>query len=749
MKYPSLLAVMKLPVTIVAGVAYAIALSALIACGDEAPDIEATVEARIAEERADEAAKAAEIEAGVAATMVALAVPTLMSTPIPTHTPTLTPDSLPTERPTETPTSTPTVTPTHTSTLTPADTPTNTPVPTAAPTSTYTPTNTPTPTTTPTPTATHTPLPTNTPPPTPTPTATPTPTSTYTPVPTNTPLPTPTPEPSIADVVDQARKSVVHIVGSTGSGSGFVVESTGYILTNAHVVEDETDLTVVLDGGIRTLGKVVIQDPERDIALIKIDKGQQPVLRFATANPRIGEEVVALGYPFGVSYGLENMTISTGVVSAIQSFDDINYVQTDAAINPGNSGGPLLDMNGQVVGMNTSGISKNISEGLNFAIHYNVLYQRLAIMIVEATAPPTPTPTRTPTPAPTPTPDAIDELIRKIVGEFGPIDGSIKHDPDDGFIDEYEADVSITDGIIEARFFNPYSSQTGSWGSGFLFRLGTDRFHTVFVTQSGQWYHYLRTGDASNDQQVRSGFSTLINTDAYGSNFVRIIAIGREGTLFVNGEFVATLDLSGLLDAGRVSAIAGYFSDNGVAGESTQFEDFKITPIQSIPSFGPADGSIEHKDDGLIDVYGTNVSLADGIIEARFFNPYSSQTGSWSNGFIFRWAPSSPDNIFHTVVITQAERWHHILRIGDGEHQRLKNGSSTAIATGEYDSNHIRVIAIGGDGALYVNGKFIATLDLSGITDAGRVSAITGYFNDSVVAGRSTQFEDFQITSIQ
>ena len=518
-----------------------------------------------------------------------------------------------------------------------------------------------------------------------------------------------------------------------------MVDSTGYIFTNAHVVEGETDLTVVLDGGIRTSGKVIARDTERDIALVKIDRGQQPILHFATTNPRIGEEVVALGYPFGTS-GLENMTISTGVASAFQSFDDINYVQTDAAVNSGNSGGPLLDMNGGVVGMNTWGVQKDISEGLNFAIHYTVLSQRLAIMIAEATAPPTATPTRTPTPTPQPTP----------VGSFGPADGSIDHEPDNSKIDTYKANVSLADGIIEARFFNPYSSQTGSWGSGFLFRLGTNQFHAVFVTQSERWYHYLRTGDASSDQQVGSGFSTFINTDAYGSNFIRIIAIGGEGTLFVNGEFVATLDLRGLIDAGTVYAIAGYFAGDGVAGKSTQFEDFKIRPIQSTPSFGPADSSITHNpDNGLIDAYASNMSLMDGIIEARFFNPYASQTGRWSSGFLFRWAPSHPDNAFHTVVVTQAGRWHHILRVGDGEHQRLGNGFSTAIATGAYASNHIRIIAIGAEGALFVNGKFVATLDLSGLMDAGSVSAVAAYFTGDGVTGKSTQFEDFQIRSIQ
>ena len=230
------------------------------------------------------------------------------------------------------------------------------------------PTNTPTlpPTATPSPTA------------TPQPTQTPTPTPTLQPTATPTPTPTPVPELSIADVVDNARKSVVHIVGGTGSGTGFVADPAGYILTNAHVVEGATSVTVVLDGGFRTSGKVVARDPDRDIALVKIDRGQQPILRFAT-GVRIGEEVVALGYPFG-TVGLENMTISTGVVSALQSFGGINYVQTDAAINFGNSGGPLLDMDGASGGYeyvwHLAGM--NQAEGLGFAIHYAVLSQRLA-----------------------------------------------------------------------------------------------------------------------------------------------------------------------------------------------------------------------------------------------------------------------------------------------------------------------------------------------------------------------------------
>ena len=507
-----------------------------------------------------------------------------------------------------------------------------------------------------------------------------------------------------------------------------MADSTGYILTNAHVVEGAADVTVVLDGGIRTFGRVVARDAERDIALVKIDRGQLSALRFATAA-RIGEDVIALGYPFGTS-GLENMTISTGVVSAFQSFDGVNYVQTDAAVNTGNSGGPLLDMAGRVVGMNTRGIRKDIAEGLNFAIHYQVLSERLPILIAEANAPATPT----------------------LAGSFGPTDGSIEHDPNDGLIDAYSTGISLADGVVEARFFNPYSPQTGSWSSGFLLRWAPSQpdhnLHAVVVTEQGYWSHILRTGDGEH-QRLDSGYSAAIATDEYGSNHVQVIMLGGLGALFVNGEFVASLDLSGLVDAGDVSAVAGYFTADGVEGESTQFEDFKITPIRATPIFGPLDGSIEHDpDDGKIDGYfsGIGVSLADGVIEARFFNPYSPQTGSWSSGFLLRWAPSQPDNKFHAVVVTEQGYWYHILRTGDGEHQRLDDGYSSAITTGAYDSNHVQVIVLAGLGALFVNGEFVASLDLSGLVDAGGVSAVAGYFRGDGVEGESTQFEHFKIT---
>ena len=152
---------------------------------------------------------------------------------------------------------------------------------------------------------------------------------------------------------------------------------------------------------------------------------------------------------------------------------------------------------------------------------------------------------------------------------FGPVSGSIEHDPDDGFIDVYKSGVWLTDGVIEARFFNPYSAQDGSWTSGFLFRRsGFNTFHVVFIHSGGRRFHRLRLGDADASQTLGQGRSSYIATGPYSYNDIRVIAIGDEGTLFINGHYIVTLDLSGLIEEGDVSAVGAYYTGDGIAGKS-------------------------------------------------------------------------------------------------------------------------------------------------------------------------------------
>jgi serine protease Do len=174
-------------------------------------------------------------------------------------------------------------------------------------------------------------------------------------------------------------------------GSGFIVDSRGYIITNNHVVDKADRIYVKLagepdDGGGRMQGHpatVIGVDPETDIAVIKIDtKSPLPTIKLGNSDgAQVGDWVLAIGSPFGLS-----QTVSAGIVSAkdrsIEDRDETTgqvnqfqkFIQTDAAINPGNSGGPLVDMTGAVIGMNTAIYTQSMgSQGVGFAMPSNIL----------------------------------------------------------------------------------------------------------------------------------------------------------------------------------------------------------------------------------------------------------------------------------------------------------------------------------------------------------------------------------------
>jgi serine protease Do len=160
---------------------------------------------------------------------------------------------------------------------------------------------------------------------------------------------------------------------SQGQGSGFIVSADGTILTNAHVVADATEVTVKLTDKREFKAKVLGVDRRTDVALVKIDATNLPIVRIGDSNrARTGEWVAAIGSPFG----LEN-TVTAGIISAkSRNLPDENYVpfiQTDVAINPGNSGGPLFNMNGEVIGINSQIYSQTGGYmGLSFAIPIDV-----------------------------------------------------------------------------------------------------------------------------------------------------------------------------------------------------------------------------------------------------------------------------------------------------------------------------------------------------------------------------------------
>ncbi|MDE0213402.1 MAG: trypsin-like peptidase domain-containing protein [Deltaproteobacteria bacterium] len=166
---------------------------------------------------------------------------------------------------------------------------------------------------------------------------------------------------------------------SRSVGSGFIVDATGYILTNDHVVEEGQDITVKLADGSEHRARVAGRDPKTDIALVKIDTERNlPVAQLGdSAALEVGEWVLAIGNPFGLEH-----TVTSGIVSAkgrrIGAGPYDNFIQTDASINPGNSGGPLINLRGEVVGVNTAIFSRGGGNiGIGFAIPINLVKQLL------------------------------------------------------------------------------------------------------------------------------------------------------------------------------------------------------------------------------------------------------------------------------------------------------------------------------------------------------------------------------------
>lgn len=184
--------------------------------------------------------------------------------------------------------------------------------------------------------------------------------------------------PSVVGVVVYDSNSDI-ISAPKGEGSGMIINERGYIVTNSHVVGNskQSNIKIVFHDGEEVSGKVIGYDTKTDIAVIKVDKTGLKAVTFGNSDEaKVGSSVLALGNPLGLDFA---GSLTKGIISAVNRSKNgspkslVKYIQTDAAINPGNSGGPLINMYGQVIGVNSAKIAVANCEGMGFAIPSNTV----------------------------------------------------------------------------------------------------------------------------------------------------------------------------------------------------------------------------------------------------------------------------------------------------------------------------------------------------------------------------------------
>jgi serine protease Do len=192
--------------------------------------------------------------------------------------------------------------------------------------------------------------------------------------------------PSLADIISSVEPSVVSVNTETvtgrrfvqrtvqGAGSGWIIDASGIIVTNNHVIEGAKTISIQINNGKSYIPTVVKADPASDLAILKINAGKLPALKVGDSSKlRVGDWVIAIGNPLGMGISAKNGIVSRLGVNIQASSTDTysNLIETNAAINPGNSGGPLVNMSGEVIGITSLKLSTAGVEGMGYAININ------------------------------------------------------------------------------------------------------------------------------------------------------------------------------------------------------------------------------------------------------------------------------------------------------------------------------------------------------------------------------------------
>ncbi len=595
-----------------------------------------------------------------------------------------------------------------------------------------------------------TPTPRPRPRPTPTPPSTrstPQPTPTYTPVPPNRGEPSPS---TLIELVEEASDSVVKVIANIGTGSGWIYRTVGeeaWVLTNQHVVDNDRTPNVHVEVMNKTYrGDVVGSDINKDLAVVRICCSSRfRSLPFGRSGAlRLAEGVIALGYPAGT----ESVTFNEGKVSSREQYQSTNrryIITTDVPANPGNSGGPLLNLQGEVVGIVSEreeplyDASGRPIVGLSFAVAERTISESLRTLergrFSAAAA--------TPTPAPMPTPGFRSSYSND---RFGPENGELHHDPNGALITTSNTDTDVSNFFTSVTVVNPYGASTADWDFCLAFRDEEQRdrtLHLLTFRSDRRYTHTLRDRGESNT--ISQGEVRALRRGNGAENSVSMIVIQNRGYVFVNREFVTDLDLRDHNARGTVWLGTGCTEGFERQGAVTRFKDLYVQELES--SYSSSRGTLTNVAGFIAQDY-TDLHISSGYVRATFENPNANE---WSYGFIFR---NSGDSNFYSAIIDNYSRprwrgqWNITWRPGSVEDEvEIDSGGDSSISTIRGQTNMVELLYVGRFGALYVDNELRSTFSLEDSQDAGDIS-IAGWFYSDEPEGKDIEYSDFEVWSL-
>lgn len=536
-------------------------------------------------------------------------------------------------------------------------------------------------------------------------------------------------------MVEDVSPAVVQIATSDGaSGSGFIVDSDGRVVTNAHVVQGFSSVEVRLVSGQSYTGRVLGVDEIADLAVVQIESRRsfEPVKLGDSDSVSVGDDVVVMGFPLGDILQGSTPSATNGIVSAKRvSGSGVERLQTNAAINPGNSGGPLFGSDGKVVGVTTARYEEAYGrpvQGIGLAVSINEVKDRLDSLtkgrnVLHST----------PTPAPVPTPRSPRDSRRFYLDS-----AELPHD-DDGFIETLTVLDRVRNFLVSSEFEVPYDASVGDWTVGFLFRnSGGGNLAYVAVNQDGLYSHYVRhDGD---ETALESGYVGNWNSNAGDVNAVSLFVVEDRGWLFVNSEYVTVLGVSGGSKEGELEVATGLFENNEVPGYSTKVSGVQAWELSNL--YGPQDGTLARQP-GFISTHESGVDVSFAYASVEF--AVSDAVNTWSGGFLFR---IKHQEDFLTFTVTSESSWDVSRATQSGEDwETLMEGYSNQIDVDAPVLNRMEIFFVGHIAIMYVNDHLLGTANIEPVTTSGDVEFGYGIYIDDDPS--TVRFEEFTVWGLE